>query len=158
MNLYLKQKVFSWNDKFTVYDELGRDRYYVESELFSWSKKLHIYDLAGNEVAFIQQKLFSFLPRYYVYVGGEEIAEIVKSFNIFRQEYTINRLGWSVHGNYFAHEYEITTWEGYPLVGVSKAWFSWGDAYELRIDPDVDEVTALSVVLVIDACIEAQRS
>ncbi len=29
MKLYIKQKVFSWGDKFTVKDEAGRDRYYA---------------------------------------------------------------------------------------------------------------------------------
>ena len=79
MKLYIKQKVFSWRDKFTVKDEAGNDRYFVEGELFSWGKKLHVTDLGGNEVAFIQQKVFSFLPRYFVYVGGEEIAEKIRA-------------------------------------------------------------------------------
>ena len=79
MKLYIKQKVFSWSDRFTVKDSYGADRYYVEGELFSWGKKLHVYDMAGNEVAFIQQKVFSFLPRYFVYVNGVETPfEIVK--------------------------------------------------------------------------------
>ena len=56
MKLYIRQKVFSWNDKFFVMDEYGRDRYRVEGEFFSFGKKLHIYDMADNEVAFIQQK------------------------------------------------------------------------------------------------------
>ena len=74
MKLYIKQKVFSWGDKFTVKDVNGEDRYFVEGEIFSWGKKLHVYDMCGNEVAFIQQKLFSFLPRYFVYVG--DVADV----------------------------------------------------------------------------------
>lgn len=83
MKLYIKQKVFSWGDKFTVKDVNGEDRYFVEGEIFSWGKKLHVYDMCGNEVAFIQQKLFSFLPRYFVYVGDAQVAEIVKEFTFF---------------------------------------------------------------------------
>ena len=49
MKLYIKQKVFSWGDKFTVKDVNGEDRYYVEGEIFSWGKKLHVYDMRGNE-------------------------------------------------------------------------------------------------------------
>ena len=47
MKLYIKQKVFSWGDKFTVKDSNGEDRYYVEGEIFSWGKKLHVYDMRG---------------------------------------------------------------------------------------------------------------
>jgi uncharacterized protein YxjI len=45
MKLYIKQKVFSWADRFTVKDENGADRYFVEGEMFSWGKKLHVYDM-----------------------------------------------------------------------------------------------------------------
>ena len=83
MKLYIKQKVFSWNDKFTVKTSYGEDKYAVEGELFSLGKKLHVYDMSGREVAFIQQKIFSFLPRYFVFVGDTQVAEIVKKFSFF---------------------------------------------------------------------------
>ena len=153
MNLYLKQKVFSWGDKFTLYDENGNDRYYVEGEIFTLGKKLHITDLNGNELAFIRQKLLTFLPKYYISRRGTEIAEVVKEFTFFRQEYTVHGLGWTVYGDFFAHEYEISE-HGRSIISVSKRWFSWGDTYEIRINPGVDEINALAVVLVIDACLE----
>ena len=83
MNLCMKQKVFSWGDRFTVWDENGNDRYYVRGEVFSLGKKLHLTDTAGAEVAFIQQKAFSFKPRFYVYMNGALQAEIVKDFTFF---------------------------------------------------------------------------
>ena len=69
MKLYIKQKVFSWGDKFTVKDEAGRDRYYVEGEIFTFGRKLHVYDMSGREVAFIKQEVWSWMPRYYVFCG-----------------------------------------------------------------------------------------
>lgn len=156
MKLYIKQKVFSWKDKFTVYDEQGRDRYYVEGEFFSWGKKLHVYDTAGNEVAFIQQKVMSFLPRFFVYVNGVEIAEIVKEFTFFKPKYSIEGLGWEINGNFFAHDYEITK-NGRPIVSIMKEWMTWGDCYELDIANPQDEIVALSVVLTID-CVMASQS
>jgi len=39
-----------------------------------------------------------------------------------------------------------------------KEWFTLGDAYEISFGSGVDEIAALSVVLVIDACIDAQRN
>ena len=79
MKLYIKQKVFSWGDKFTVKDEYGNDKYLVQGEVLSFGKKLHVYDSVGREVAFIKQEIWSFLPRYYVFRGDEQIAEIKKS-------------------------------------------------------------------------------
>ena len=155
MNLYIKQKVFTWGDQFTVYDEAGSERYTVQGEVFSWGKKLHLYDLAGVECAFIRQKVWTFLPRYYINRGGVDVAEVVKEIAFFRQSYTVSGLGWQVAGDIFAHEYEITDGTR-TVVTVSKQWMTWGDAYEIHISPDVDEVDALAVVLVIDACLESQ--
>ena len=150
MKLYIKQKVFTWGDKFTVKDINGNDRYYVEGEIFSWGKKLHVYDMNGNEAAFIQQKVFSFLPRYFVYVGDEQVAEIVKEFSFLFPRYSIEGLGWDIEGRFMAHDYEITQ-NGRPIVTISKEWMTWGDSYELDIADSKDEIVALAVVLTIDA-------
>lgn len=156
MKLYIKQKVFSWKDKFYVKDENGNDRYYIEGELFSLGKKLHIYDMNSNELAFIHQKVLSFLPRFFVYIGGTQVAEIVKEFTLFRNKYRIDGLGWDVDGDFMDHDYEIT-YGGRPIVTINKEWFTWGDSYVLDIADNVDPVNALSVVLAIDCVIEMQR-
>lgn len=50
MKLYIKQKAFSFREKFFVKDEYECDRYYIEGEVFTLGSKLHVYDLSGNEV------------------------------------------------------------------------------------------------------------
>ncbi len=157
MKLYIKQKVFSWKDKFKVFDEYGREKYCIEGELISLGKKLHVYNLHEREVAFIAQKVFSFLPRYFVYVDGTEIAEIVKQFSLFRPKYTIDGLGWEINGDFFAHDYQITQ-RGKRIVTINKQWMTWGDCYELDIENDCDEIVALGVVLAIDCVMAAQAS
>lgn len=157
MKLYINEKVFSWADRFTVWDEQGNDRYYVEGEVFSWGKKLHVYDTAGNEVAFIKQEVFSFLPRYYVFCGGMQVAEIVKQFSLFFPRYSIEGLGWEIEGSFWEHDYQVTR-NGCPIVSISKEWMTWGDSYELDIRDPADELVALSVVLTIDCVVEASRN
>ncbi len=156
MKLYIKQKVFSWKDRFTVKDVSGVDRYLVEGELFSWGKKLHVMDDFGNEQAFIQQKLWSFLPRYDVFIGGRHIAEIKKEFTFLRPRYTIEGLNWMIEGDFWDHHYEITQC-GRTVVSIQKEWFTWGDSYVLDITSPQDEIYALAVVLAID-CVIAQQS
>ena len=119
MKLYIKQKVFSWVDRFTVFDETGADKYYVEGEFFSWGKKLHVTDLTGRETAFIQQKVFSMMPRFFVYMDGVERAEIVKRFTFFFEKYEIEGLDWTIEGDFWAHEYRITQ-NGREVVSISK--------------------------------------
>lgn len=149
MKLYIRQKVFSWKDKFNVKDSDGRDVYQVEGEFFSLGKKLHIYDMSGNEVAFIQQKVLSFLPRYFVYVGDSQVAEIVKKFTFLRPKYEVLGLNWQVEGDFFAHNYEITD-GNFTIVEINKEWMTWGDCYELNIAQSANEIVALATVLAID--------
>lgn len=154
MKLYIKEKVFTWGDQFTVKDERGNDRYVVEGEVFSWGKKLHVYDMTGREVAAIRQEVWSFLPRYYVFCGDRQVAEIKKEFTFFFPKYRIDGLGWEIDGSFMAHEYEITQ-SGRTIVSISKEWMTWGDSYELNITNPSDEIVALAVVLTIDCVTEA---
>ena len=157
MKLYIKEKVFTWGDQFTVKDEAGRDKYVVEGEIFTWGKKLHVYDMQGQEVAFIKQEVFSFLPRFYVFCGGRQVAEIKKEFTFLFPKYSIEGLGWEVDGRFLEHEYEITR-HGRRIVTISKEWMTWGDSYELDIANPDDELVALAVVLTIDCVAEAQSN
>ena len=156
MNFYIEQRLFSWVDRFSIYSADGTPVYYAEGEVFTFGKKLHLYDMRGNEVAFIEQRLFSFRPKYYIYrPGWAETAEVVKEFAFFRQEYSVRPMGWRVRGNIWAHDYEV--WNGgLPVATVQKDWFRWGDAFEIRIGAGADPILALAVVLVIDACMDAE--
>lgn len=156
MKLYIQQKIFSWGDKFSIYDADGNECYSVEGEVLTFGKKLHLYNPAGNELAYIEQQLFTFLPRYLIYRDGREVAEIVKEFSFFWPEYTVNGPGWKVSGDFFDHDYDVTAGDTL-IASVEKEWFTLGDAYEISIAEGIDPVTALAVVLVIDACIDAQR-
>ena len=157
MKLYMKQKVFSLKDRFYIKDEQGNDRYYVEGEFFSIGKKLHLYDMNGNELAYIQQKVLTFLPRFFVYINGKEVAEIVKEFTFLKPKYSINGLGWNVEGDFWSHEYSMTN-NGRGVASVHKAWFSWGDSYEIDINNAGDEVLTLAVVLAIDAVLSDEAA
>lgn len=154
MKLYIKEKVFSWGDKFTVKDAYGEDKYIVEGEVFTFGKKLHVYDSAGREVAFIKQEVWSFLPRYYVFCDDRQIAEIKKEFTFLFPRYTIDGLGWEIDGSFMAHDYQITK-RGRKIVTISKEWMTWGDSYELDIADPADELVSLAVVIAIDCVTES---
>jgi len=155
MKLYIKQKVFSWRDRFTVKDESQRDRWFAQGEIFTLGRKLHVYDASGREVAFIRQKLLSFLPRYYIELGGMQY-EFVKELTLLRPKYTIRNLDWTIGGNFLEHNYSVADSRG-DVMRITKAWLSWGDFYELDIYDEQNELLCLCVALAID-CITADAS
>ncbi len=158
MKLYMKQKVFSWTDKFDIADEYGGFRYYAEGELFSWGKKLHIYNNMGHEVAFIRQKVMSWQPCYFVEIDGAVVATIVKDFTFFHPSYHVEGLPWEMSGDFWAHDYVM--YEGrHEIMRLSKAWFTWGDSYEIDICDSTNEILCLSVALAVDCAVaQAQNN
>lgn len=152
MKLYIKQKVFSLNERFTVKDEYGYDKYFVEGQFLSIPKKFIICDSNGCPAAEITKKLLSLPQRYFVDAGGVWIAEITKEITLFTHRFTVSGPNWTVKGDFFAHEYTI--YRGNTIAAtVSKEWFSWGDSYVINVPDTRDELIALAVVIVIDESI-----
>lgn len=156
MKLYLKQKLFSFKDKFFVYDEWQKEKYLVEGELFSVGKRLHIKDVYGRELAFIKQKVLSLTPRYKIMVDGKELAEVVKHFTFFKPHYSVYGTNWEVRGDFFDHEYAVYD-NNLPVATVKKEWLAWADTFSIDIAPYADELTALAVVLIIDAAMDMEN-
>ena len=157
MTLYMKQQVFSWADRFTIKDELGNDRYFVEGELFSWGHKLHVFDANDREVAFIKQELFVFLPEFEVYVDGALAVTVKKEFAFFAQKYSLEGTDWTVDGDLWQHNYEITGPEG-SVASINKAYFTWGDSYRIDMSDEANELLVLATVLAIDCVVQDSSS
>ena len=158
MRLYMKQKVFSWRDRFTVKDETGADRYAAQGEVFSWGKRLRVYDASGMQVAFIKEKVLSWLPRFYVEIGGQTVCVIVKELTFLRQRYRLEGMPWRLDGDFWAHEYALTGLDGTPVMRLSKKWFTWGDSYEMLIANPRDELLCLCVALAVDCAMCPSRN
>ncbi len=153
MKLYIKQKVFSWKDSFVVRDEDDRERYTVSGELLAIKRKLHIKDESGKEVSTVSQKPFSFMPRYMVALADGTKLTVLQRLSLLKARYDVEPLDWRVEGKVNQHEFSIFCGNN-TIAAVKKAWFTWGDSYEITIEDPVNELAVLSVVLTID-CMKA---
>jgi len=152
----MKQKVFSWRERFFIKDEEGNDRYSVEGEILSIGRKLHIKDAAGEQVGFMHQKVIALMPRFFVEIDGREVCEIVKEFKLFKQNYRIEGLPWHVDGNFIGHEYTINSSDG-PIMILTKKWLSWGDSYELDITDPKNAVLCLCIAMAIELVLQEEE-
>lgn len=157
MKLCIKQKVFSFKDRFNIFDERGEIKYTAEGEILTLGKKLHVKDCTGREVIFIKQRLLTFLPKYEISVLEAAPVQIVKNFTLLRHEYAIPDWDIVIRGDFFAHEYEVLR-NGRKIAHLSKEWFTWGDTYAIDIGEQKDELTALAAILVVDCCMEVQNN
>ena len=152
MKLYIKQHIFAFGDRFTVYDADGKECFFVQGEVFSFGKKLHLYNAYDEELALIHQKVFSFRPTYLIQCNDKDVAAVIREFSLFRQVYTVEGPGWHIEGNFFDHEYTIFNGDC-RIATVSREWFTLGDAYEIDIADNCNSIIALAAVLIIDACL-----
>ena len=156
MKLYIKQKVFSWRDRFSVKDEFENDRYFVEGEITLSHKKLHIYNASGAKVAFVRQAATMLKPRFLIEMYGHVVCEIVKELTFFQQSYRLQGLPWHLHGDFLAHEYSLVE-NNWQIMQLSKKWFSWGASYEMNIAVPQNELICLCIALAVECVLAQQR-
>lgn len=157
MRLYIKQKIWSLKDHFTITDEVERDVYYVEGEFFSFAKKLRLYDKDNEEQLYIEQSLWRFLPEFNLFQEGTKVATVKKDLALLKNNYTILGPDWHIEGSVMAHDYVIK--EGSKVIAdINKKWLSWGDTYEINIYEEASVNVLLGIVIVIDAVISQGSS
>jgi len=147
----IRQKIFSFGDKFAIKDMNDRDMYYVHGKIFTIGNKLRILDLQNRELVYIEQKIFRFLPEYHIYMNNVHVAMVKREFSFFRPKlYIESDLGrFDVDGSVFAYDFNVRK-NGRVVATVSKKFFSWTDTYKVSIDDGEDQVLMLALVIVLD--------
>jgi len=90
-------------------------------------------------------------------LGDNKMAEIVKEFTFFKQNYKIEGLQWEVEGNFWGHNYVIKE-KGTTIATITKELMTWGDTYILNISELANEVLALAIVIAIDCVLSTSNS
>ncbi len=149
MKLILKQRVFSWMDKYDIYNENQEVVYHIQGKM-AFGRKLEIYNNKGNLVAKIEQKVASLLPTYRIYLGGEEVGRIKKEFTFFKPKFIVDYRGWDVEGDFWDWTYQIRSGNN-VVANIAKEFLAFTDAYTIDVLNEDDALEALLVVLTIDA-------
>lgn len=150
MQLFFKQRLFSWFDSYDIYDEAGETVFTVEGKL-AWGHCLHILDRQGAHIATVQQRVFTFLPKFDLYLGDQQVGTIWKEFTFFKPAFQLDCNGWQVEGNFMEWDYTIIAPDGRTAAVVSKELFRLTDTYVIDVADPADSLMALMVVLAIDA-------
>lgn len=150
MKLLFKQKFFSWLDSYDIFDESGDTVYTVKGQL-SWGHCFKIFDKHGEELGTVKQRILTWLPKFEIYFKDSYIGCISREFTFLRPKYNIDYKGWSVEGNFFEWDYTIRDSVKNPVAVVTKELFNWTDTYSINVANPNDALTALMLVLAIDA-------
>lgn len=156
-HLYIKQKVFSLGERFTVKDEHEEDKYYIKGSFLAIPKTFEIEDMNGHQVALITKKVFSFLPKFFVEAGGNEIMTIVKEFTFFRDRYRIDSSDIEISGDWWDKNFEVLN-QGRKIAHVNEKWFTWGDTYDVHVIDEAYEHIVIAIVVAIDFVKSSERA
>ena len=150
MKLFFKQRFFSWLDSYDIYNEAGETVYTVQGQL-AWGHCLKIFDANDHYVGMIKERIFTWLPVFEMYIGEECIGSIRKEWTLFRPRFTIDCKGWEVEGSFFEWDYQIMDPFNQCVATVTKELFNWTDTYVIDVTDPADALSALMLVLAIDA-------
>jgi len=157
----MKQKVFSFRDRYKVFDEEQNVVFHCEGKVFSISRQMKFIETStGNILYHFRRKVFSFMPTYYLYDQEEkQIAVVKRKFSFLRPKVNIESdLGnMTIDGDYFGHNFTLMENDS-EVASVTKKWISWGDSYEISIFDESKTHFLLSIVILIDSIFHENSS
>ena len=151
MQLYFKQRLFSWFDSYDIYNAAdGSVAFTVEGQL-AWGHCLHILNAMGDHIGTVQQRVLTFLPKFELYIGKLYYGCIRKEFTFFTPRFTLECSDWEVNGSFMEWDYTIDSASRGCIATITKEFFHWTDTYVIDVADPKDALGALMVVLAIDA-------
>lgn len=146
--LYIKQKVFSIGEKFTVTDDLQNPRYYVEGS-FLRSRKVLRSSMSSSDRSRRSPKKCSVYYRNFLWKStAKKRSFLEKHFTFFKARYSISAEGIDVDGNWWDMDFVVNR-NGKRIAEIHKKWISWGDTYEVVIyEEDLDDLIIALVVAI----------
>lgn len=151
MKYLIKEKIFTFADRFTIEDHSGYPQYNVVGKILAIGNKLNLYDMNGKELLYIEEKIFRFLPEYTIYRQGKRIGKIKKELTFMKPKFNISSSygDFTLDGDVFHHSFNILK-NGKPVAWISKKWVSLSDTYSVEIEEDEDHPFILSIVIILD--------
>ena len=153
---YIKQKVMSVLDHFTIKDAAGVDSFVVEGK-WSWMKNLVLKDMNGTELAQIKGK-FSWRNTFEIYQDGVLNARVRQEMSFFKTRLSVEGPNWEISGDWMSRQFDITDMDGGLHARITKELWTWGDSYRIDISPGEPEILLLAIVITIDAILAANQA
>jgi len=160
MKFYIKQKVFSLKDKFTIMDEAQNVIYEVKGKFMSIKNKLELADKDGVTLLRSERKVFSFMPTYYIYDSRNQELAMVKRIFGFKPKFNLRVLhnDYYVDGSFYGHSFGVYDNRNNLVASISKKYISWGDTYEIDVQDENNLEVLLFMVIIIDQVVHEKKN
>lgn len=150
--LYMKQKLFSLNDKFNICDANEQPVYEVKGNITGLNFKMNT--ASGEAVAEIKKKIIALTPSYEISFKSGRKASLKKKMALLKEEFNGNVDGkeLQIKGDVSAYSFDVLV-GGEKVGAVAKKFLAWGDTYAISfVDDSWKEIMVALVVTVDNAC------
>jgi uncharacterized protein YxjI len=151
MKLYIKQRIFTFRDKFDVRDENKNVVFSVKSDFFALPPTIRLFDTKGDQLFVIKRKLISLLAKFKVFSKDDEVASITQKWSFMKKVFEVECKYGKIDliGNIFALNFQLML-DGKLVASIQKALISFGDSYEIIIEEGYDPGLLTCIVIAID--------
>ena len=151
--LFVKQKVMTVTDEFTVLDEKKTPKYFVKGNLMG-KKKLSVFsdEKRKKEIAEIKERHSLENTVYDIHIHGKKVATMKAEKSKTKPEFKVTGLHWEIKGTLFDDNFKITKMLE-TIATIHKEKMSLGDSYKVKISKDDNDLAVIALVLAIDAAL-----
>lgn len=148
MKYYFKENFrFLYADG-ALYDSNNNPVYtYRNQTLFFPQIDLYRY---GEKVGHVKKNFTFFLNRYDIVLRNVLVDSLQQQFKLFRQELRLERLGWTIRGNFLALNYEIYDANDNIICKVDQELFHLTRQYYVNVMDESQELLIILLVLAIN--------
>ncbi len=148
---YIKQKVMTVTDEFTVLDEKKNAKYFVKGNLVG-KKKLSIFsdEKRKEEVAEIKEQHSFGETVYDIRIHNKKVATMKAKKSKAKPEFKVTGLHWEIKGTLFDDDFKITKMLE-TIATVHKEKLTLGDSYKVKVSKEDNDIAVIALVLAIDA-------
>lgn len=159
MRYFVRQKLISFGDDFTIRDVEGRDCYFVDGKALT--DKLSFQDMKGKELAYIEQRDDLHRATFEIHRDGAMFARVTApTISIEQCHFHVDVPGpddYDARGDFREHEFEFVR-RGRPVAKITRKHFSLTDHYVVDIEEGEDTVLLLASTVVIDLICDRWRA
>ena len=104
----------------------------------------------GEKVGHVKKNFTFFLNRYDIVLGNRLVDSLQQKFTLFVKELVLERLGWTIRGNFLALNYEIYDANNNIICKVDQELFHLTRHYYVNVMDESQELLIILLVLAIN--------
>ncbi len=159
MKLFIEKRPFSWEAKYSVFAENGKEMYKVQGVEGKKEKVITLFNVNEMELGkVVMKKPLIGSPKFEIILAEQSVGKITKDFTFAVTRWVLELSRWRVFGSIMSWEFDIM--DEHSLVmhaGVEGTQYEGQDKYVLDISYDNNEIPALLTAIGMEAANSLQK-